>query len=72
MLTKEVVNYHYKKVLNNLGYDSSYTDKKICLHTLRHIAAVHMIEKMEQQNLNVNYDIYILSVFQRHETIKET
>lgn len=72
LLTKEVVYYHYKKIIKNIGYNENLTNKKMSLHTLRHTAAVHMIEKMMNNDINVNQDIYLLSYFLGHETIIET
>lgn len=72
LLTKEVVYYHYKKIIKDIGYDEKLSNKKMSLHTLRHTAAVHMIERMINNNLNVNQDIYLLSYLLGHETIFET
>ena len=71
-LTKEVVYYRYKKIIKKIGYNENLTNKKMSLHTLRHTAAVHMIEKMISNGINVNQDIYLLSCLLGHEKITET
>lgn len=72
LLTREVIYYHYKKIIKNIGYDENQINKKMSLHTLRHTAAVHMIERMINNDINVNQDIYLLSYLLGHETIIET
>lgn len=71
-ISKESIYYHFKKINRELLDKHKGLDRGPNLHSLRHSAAVHRLEKMETMGMDVNQNIYILSVILGHESIKET